>query len=303
MAILILSVLIAGCSTIEKGISKLPKLPGVGEEETSSMFGGKGTITASILNPKDSSSVYSSYPLKPLVRIANMGGSESEGQVCISGLDSETFSGFSGCDCQTFQQNKIENAFEPIDLEFGPYSIRGETGSREYSITSITRYRYSTQIRTSICIVKDIYETENCNANVIEATSGPLRISSVEEEIIPVQDNVVNIIFRIKASKDSEGSIWNYDKVYEQCVPSSPEREQDRKIKAQVKQFPVQGMIACSDAALNEDDEIDIVCEAKDVRLFDSSGNYLFGEDYRPEAIFELEYGFEARQSAKFFLK
>ena len=109
-ALIIIAILLAGCQEL-----KNIKLPGIDNEvETSS-----GSITAYFVNPKTGGNVLSEYPFSPAIRVKSLGGYESEGQTCISGLDSNIFSGFSGCECTTFQQIKDDSGvFQPEDLTF-----------------------------------------------------------------------------------------------------------------------------------------------------------------------------------------
>ncbi len=294
--ILIMSMLLlAGCELIEDVPSRIPGLESQPEE---SIYGGEGSIDISIINPKESGKVLKGYSLEPIIRVKNLGGSEAEGKVCITGLDQDTFSGFSGCECLNYMQLSQDNAFDDIDLKYGPYSINADEESKHHSLTAINRFRYSTSIKSDICISADIYENPECSADINAVTSGPITIDSIEETIIPINDQVVSIVFSISIENDGQGNLWPIERLDERCSAGKIE-EQEKKITAEIIGFPVSADISCEDARL-EDEEATITCKAEQVRLFDQQGDYVFNEKYKPEVIFQLEYGYETRESRRF---
>ncbi|MBU2589646.1 MAG: hypothetical protein KKA65_04555 [Nanoarchaeota archaeon] len=304
LIILIASILVlSGCDLLSSITNKIPsKLPGLNQEEKQTTYGGTGTLETSIVNPKKSGTILNGYPFQPVVRIKNLGGSESYGQVCITGLDQDVFSGFSGCECLNYQQRRVDETFEDIDLKFGAYNIQTEE-EKAYALTAINRFKYGTNIKAEICITADIYEDQKCSADISQVTSGPLKINSIEETIIPLSDNLVTIIFRIEVDNVGDGNLWDLQRVNEQCVPFTPIDEDKKKIKTNIIRFPVSADLQCQEVKLDENDEAIITCEAKQVSLLNSQGIYLFDEDYKPEVIFELEYAYETRESNTFSIK
>jgi len=303
LILLITSLLVlSGCDLISSATDKIPsKLPGIKNEEKQTSFGGSGSIQASIVNPQKGASVLKAYPFQPVVRIKNLGGSEADGQICITGLDQDVFSGFSGCECLNYQQIKRDDLFEDIDLKFGSYNIQTEE-SKSYALTAINRFKYSTTIKADVCITADIYEDQKCGANINSVTSGPFRVSSIEETIIPINDNVVTIIFELDIDNVGSGNLWDLNRINEMCVPFKSINEDKKKIKADIIRFPVSADLQCQDSKLDEDGETSITCEAKQVSLFDNQGVSLFSKDYKPEVTFKLEYAYETRNSNTFNL-
>lgn len=311
--------LLTGCDVIKKYTKKIPsKLPGIDMEEEQQTFGGTGSIDATIINPKKDGTILSGYPLETVVRITNLGGSESEGQTCITGPNQDIFSGFSGCECLSFQQiRNDEGKFESRDLKFGPYQLRDAESETPYSVTSITRYKYATDIKAETCIVQDMYETEDyeagknvrdvCEVDIMSVTSGPLEVYSIEEIIIPIDEYRVTMIFNIYVGNEGKGNLWSLERLNEQCAPSISLKDDEKKIRAEIKGFPVSGDLMCQDATLDKDEEAMITCEAKEISLYSSDPMgeqvYLFGDDYRPEITFELEYAYETRTSNSFTIR
>lgn len=293
--LLAVALLLAGCQALSN--IKLPKtLPGLDSGEEG---GSSGSISAYFVNPKNGGNILQEYPFSPAIRIKSLGGYETEGQACISGLDKEIFSGFEGCECLSFQQQKDDSGkFEPEDVTFGPYTIRLNADDRkEYVISSVTKFEYGNEVKADICISKDVYENEGCTASIKSATSGPLVVGSVEQETIPLTENIVTLIFKIHASKAEEGRFILEENLNDQCTPLPS--EDLPKIKARVKGFPTRTPVTCKDVEITGND-VTVVCEAKDISLLDSSGNSIFGDNYNPELTFELRYFFETTSSSKF---
>ncbi|MDD4878233.1 MAG: hypothetical protein PHO02_04315 [Candidatus Nanoarchaeia archaeon] len=293
--LLAVSLLLAGCQALSN--IKLPKsLPGLSSGEDT---GGSGSISAYFVNPKQGGSALKDYPFSPVVRIKSLGGYESDGQVCISGLDREIFSGFSGCECMSFKQEKDESGkFEHDDVSFGPYTLRIKQDDRkEHVVSSVTRFEYGNEIKANISISRDAYENTGCTASINSATSGPLVVGIVEQETIPITEDIVTLIFKIHASKAEEGRFILEENLNDQCTPLSSEKLP--VIRARAKGFPTRAPVTCRDVEITGND-VTVVCEAKDISLIDSSGSALFGDNYSPEVIFELRYFFETTSSARF---
>lgn len=286
--LLAISLLLAGCQEISN--IKLPKsLPGLSaEEEVSS-----GSISAYFVNPKYGGTVLEEYPFSPAVRIKSLGGYESEGQTCISGLDRDIFSGFSGCECLSFKQEKDDSGkFEQDDLTFGPYTIRIKSDDRkEHIVSSVTRFEYGNEVKAGICISADVYENTGCTASINSVTSGPLIVGSIEQETIPITEDIVTLIFKIEASKAEEGRFILEENLNDQCTPLPSEKLP--VVRARVKGFPTRASVTCKDVEITGTD-VTVVCEAKDIDA------RAFGEGYSTEITFELRYFFETTSSSKF---
>ncbi|MDI6737501.1 MAG: hypothetical protein QME12_03205 [Nanoarchaeota archaeon] len=284
--VMAIALMAAGCQEI-----KNIRLPGIDYSEEPT---GK-SLNAYFVNPKDNAVVLSKYRFQPVVRIRNLGGSESEGQTCIFGIDGKIFSGFESCECQTFQQAKDESEkFEPEDLEFGAYTIHIAKGDRkDYTLSSVTRFEYGNEIKAGICISGDVYENRGCTATLNSATAGPLVINRIEQVTIADPDNKrnINLLFKIQATKAGYGRFIPESSVNGQCNPISP--DEAPKIKARAKGFPTTAPVTCEDTEI-KGDGVTVICEVNNLDVAD------FGEGYTTEVTFELRYFFETTSSSRF---
>lgn len=291
VALLAVALLLAGCQELSN--IKFPKsLPGLDSGEDT---GSSGSISAYFVNPKNGANVLQEYPFSPAIRIKSLGGYESEGQACISGLDKEIFSGFDGCECMSFKQEKDDSGkFEPEDVTFGPYTIRLNADDRkEHLVSSVTKFEYGNEVKAAICISADVYENTDCTASINSVTSGPLIVGSVEQETIPITEDIVTLIFKIRASKAEEGRFILEENINDQCAPLPSEKLP--VVRTRVKGFPTRASVTCKDVEITGND-VTVVCEAKDI---DAGA---FGEGYSTEITFELRYFFETTSSARFTL-
>lgn len=292
-AVFCVVLLLTGCAEIKN--MKLPKfLPGFGAEDEFY----PGTLSAVIVNPKESGRVLSDYPLQPVVRINNLGGSESEGQSCISGLDRDVF-GFSGCECQSFQIIKNDaGIFEQEDVAFNSHQIRlSDTDRRDFQVSAVTRFEYGTDIKADICLTKDVYDIGKCSVAMKSVSNGPIEITGIEQETIPISEDIVTLIFNINARKAAPGRFIPEESSSAQCEPLPLDKYP--KIQARVKGFPLDNPIKCRDVEITEE-ETTITCEAKDISLIDSQGRSVFDDNYSPEVTFQLKYFFEVTDSSRF---
>ncbi len=302
IALISLVFFISGCSLAETVSDKVSgfRLPWEGGEEEG---GVQGTIAANIVSPRSGAEVPKTSKLAPVIRISNAGGYEAEGQACITGgLDKAVFSGFTGCECQSFKHEKNDaDKFENEDLRFGPYSIKYKEGeTKEHGFSTITRLEYGNGITAKICIPEDVYAVEECNVEM-KSTGGPLQVTSVEEVINPGEDESgasVDMIFKIHVSNAGGGRLITEADFNEPCRALS--FEDLPKVQARVSLFPETGLITCEDIEL-EGDSATIICKGI-VSLVNKEGNAAFSKGQMPDAGFELRYFYELRQSSQFKL-
>ncbi len=273
--------LLSGCITLQQTLFTSTKVP---QESTS------GYISQEIIFPKEGDQLQSSLPFHPTVRLTNSGPFESDGQVCISGLDSSAFRGFSGCECNTFNMQKEERTFLPENVDFGAYSILNEE-PQDYTITSITRYKYKSVAKVKMCVKDNADEMALCSSELLSTKDGPLRITSVEQASVPISDSEVALSFSINVEKRAEGDVWDVNAVQERC---RPEREIRRNVRVKINGLPF-GSGQCGEKLFDKD-EANIKCPIGEISLEGRS----FGENYNPEIEVELDYAFETRASNRF---
>jgi len=293
--ILIILVLISGCVKIPK-----LKLPGSSQTTTgkSDFIGGTKGIEAGILSPIEGGKIYSTQPLNVVVGVTNEGESESEGTTCISGLNKKYFPGFWGCECQDFtlegrrliEGERLEGEEEQLTFEIGTINPEGLEGS---TVTSKTRYDYKTYGIIKACVKKDAYSEEGCKItgkNMIKsASSAPVGIVEVTEDIISETEETAKIIFNIKLKNSGKGKLYSLDEDKDQC-----ETPVDLKKNINLRLINAPGRSHCNTVELKKD-EATAQCTITNVKVL--------GESYEPEITVELEYSYETIDSNIFEVK
>jgi hypothetical protein len=142
--LLMVLMLISGCAIIQK----LPGLPTPKDKGSSIIFGGSDSVDTDIAYPAEGGKIFEQYSFTPVVKLTNSGDyKKPQGQVCLSGLDSSVFKGFTGCDCQQFPQETYGEDFKWEDIEFPKYSLR--LGSKTDSTTRQRQKQSSVLKKTS----------------------------------------------------------------------------------------------------------------------------------------------------------
>ncbi len=256
-------------------------------EESSS-----GYLIQEIIFPKEGSNLPENSPISPLIQLINTGPANTDGQVCISGLDSINFKGFSGCECNTFSMQKEEKSFLPESVNFGPYSILQEE-NQDYTLTAITRYRYQTIAKAKLCLKDNAYDMASCNAELISSKDGPIRILSLEQQTSPLSEKDAAVTLLINVDKQADGELWDVNAMQERC---RPERQLRKVIRTRIAGLPFRSSGSCQDTKL-EDDEAVINCDLGEIQLASGSS---YGSGYSPEIEITLDYAFEMINSNKF---
>lgn len=315
IAVIIAAFLISGCSligTISDKASTI-RIPGIEQAEETA-----GTITVSIVSPRHGAEVPKSSRLAPVIRISNLGGYEAEGQACITGgLDKDVFSGFTGCECQSFKmEKKYDGTFDNQDLRFGPYAIKYKEGeTKEHGFSTVARFGYDADINANICIPEDIYAAEECGAQIIVTDKltgkpksvpsilvGQLQVTGIEEITTPPaegeDENALNVMLKINVQNTGSGRLITETDFNEPCKALS--FEELPRIQARVKNFPTNDLITCDDVEF-EGDSATIICRGI-VNLVKADGTAVFAKGQNPEIQFQLRYFYELRQSSRFRL-
>lgn len=299
--LLMILLLINGCVKFSDIKEKLPGMPGTTTAGKKDFIGGTKGLTTEIISPTESGKVYSSQPFNVAVKLNNEGEAQARGATCV-------FGSFSECDCQEFtlegkrkiEGESLEGEWKTLTFEKG--MIDKEEGPTSFFITAETRYDYKTYGIIKACVKKDAYSKEGCQIspekNMLKsASSAPIVISEVKQEIMPETEETVKLIFNIKIKNAGKGELYYSDREKTQCgAPSiSP---QDKKTIS-VKMINAPGKAICKTAELREDkikkltkDETTTSCEV--------TGVTTLSETYEPEIALELEYAYETIDSNKF---
>lgn len=288
--LLIFLLVISGCKVLELK-PKLPgKLPGSTVSGQGDFIGGRLGLTATIATPVEKGKAYSGETFNAVVSLKNEGEATAEGATCV-------FGSFSGCECQDFvlegrrmvEGEKLEG--EETTLTFTGNTVEKDSESSNY-VTAKTRYDYKTYGIIQACIKKEPYSKskEECNIvdeNVVKsASSAPLNILEIKEELVPETDRIARLIFDVKLKHVGEGKLYSLDEGKDQCE-TSPEMKP--RIDARLINAP--GNSNCNSVELKED-EAELHCTVKDVELLD--------EGYEVPITLELSYAYETIDSNQF---
>lgn len=294
--LIIVTAAISGCMpSLQDAIKNLPGFP-----STSSYIpGGSAGVSMEIISPSEDETVSSDYPFEPKVRITNEGGADTEGSICIFGLDEEAFSGFSGCECEDYEivvtEEGAESDREKVIL-FPSYSIQKFEDITNGEMTISNKYKYKTKGTFEACIKKDPFSKKGCqiksgsrSENLVKSTtSGPLSIEKVTESI-NVEENTADVTFTVEAEKKGKGNLLGLDDFNVHTC----ERKEGLKPEFEVRllNVPDIGSINCGTGTMDEEGKGHVSCNAE-ISLTDKSGSYLY-ENYNPTIEIEVTYTFE----------
>ena len=262
--------------------------------------GGSGSIETTINFPLDGGNVYTSDRFAPILKIENVGEANGDGMILFSGLDSDIFGTYGGCQYSLYFDTVVDDPEgylqEVIFDDLPSTSVSTETSSTQFMTVS-TRYAYTTYGVFEACLTGDPVGETACNPTgdkLEESSSGPLEITSIEEELTPVGGNAVtlrlNIDARVNAAK-SEQLISVEDTSNTDCVLSSQDY-----IDAQVRVILFGQSYSCGNLRFeNGKDEASVTC-----RIQNLDNNLFIGGQKLYTGWVEVNYGFEDRQSVSF---
>lgn len=305
IVLIIISIALGGClPSIQNALRNLPGLPSTTGENL--ILGGSGGIKVEVISPGEDEPLNGDYPLAPKMKVINEGNSDSEGTLCIFGLDGSVFPSFSGCECESYDvvvlDDEDENYKEAI-VEFPTYGISKGQAKGNLGMTISNKYKYTTRGKFEACIKKDPYSSKGCqvksgtrSVNLLKSTtSGPVGITKVTEELTD-QDEIADLVFTVEVDNKAGGNILKIgDYNSRQC---SPEEGVEPEFEVRLINVPDEGEVMCGVGKFDEKGKGRISCEAS-ISLFDSSSNYLY-EKYLPEIEVEVTYTFEGIQSTQF---
>lgn len=306
--LLLLTIIISGCAPLDDlGRKASNFLPGLDFNSGNNILGESGFITMEILYPSFDEKINidpTFNEFAPIIRLKNTGSVDARGQLCITGLDTHAFSGITSCECLSYSFYKFpDEPYEPQILTFGPYTISSEA-SGDFGFTAINRYAYRTQALFNPCIRKDPYDKNECRAQAIETSNGPITITHITEQISPTSAGGVKLTLNIGLKTVAKGKLISESKVLQQCAVDLGSLESAKiqpTISGEIKDLPYASYIRCKDTTLEKGEGL-MTCTIGDIKLFDEGGNYLFRTDIQTPSKLELNYAFEEIQSTKFSL-
>lgn len=301
MILILAAVIISGCELADKIPKSLPGLePSKGDE---SLLGSSGEITMNIIYPTEGGSIIRDIEFSPRIEVMNTGSANADGQVCISGIGSETFTSFSGCECLNYQYHKVpDETFEPETLIFGPYGLEvAQDLSTDFVMTSINRYEYTSKAIFKPKISKDLASS---GIDIQETANGPLAIQSIKQEVVPTQGDAIVLAYKVELKNTGRGKVIPATYLREECavddIGSIERRKTHVRVTAGIENFPTIGSVPCKEAYVNDKGEASLTCVIGQVSMTDEYGNYIFTESVQTPSTLIVNYAYEQRDSNKF---
>lgn len=300
--LLIVLLLVAGCVKLSDIKGKIPGLSSTTTAGKKDFIGGTKGVTTQIISPAEGGKIYSSQPFNIAVKLNNEGEAQARGATC-------TFGSFLDCDCQEFtlegkrkmEGESLEGEWKTLTFEKGMI-VKEEEGPASFFVTAETRYNYKTYGIIKACVKKDVYSKEGCQIspekNMIKsASSAPIIISEVKQEIIPEAEETVKLIFNIKIKNEGKGDVYLMDREKAQCGASDTSPQERKTIN--VKMINAPGKAICKTAELRED-KTKKLTKYETTTSCEVTGVQAPSETYEPEITLELEYAYETIDSNKF---
>lgn len=280
---------ISGCT-----FPSIKGLSGTAPSGKTDFVGGTKGVEAEIVSPAEKGKAYLNVPFKIVVKLNNQGESTADGAVCA-------FGSFSACDCQPFklegkrmvENEKIEGEETILTFEGGQVSKEEIEGTSHF-VTAKTRYKYKTYGIITACVNKDLYSEKKTGCKITSgksiiksASSAPISITEVTEELVPETEETAKLIFGIKIKNLGKGNLYSLGADKTQC--ESPTTGLQNRVNVDLVNAP--GKVTCNQAELKKD-EATTHCTVENVKLL--------GESYEPEITIELEYAYETIDSNQF---
>lgn len=175
--------------------------------------GGSDSVETIINSPLDI--VFANDRMPVSVSLLDTGESNVEyGEVCITGLNNDYFPDLSGCNCQSYYitlDDKDDQNFKSSTINFDSAFVSAEASGNHF-MTFINRFSYTTYAPFEICFTNDL--SDDCiSGNKLKASSsGPLKITSIEERLVP-NSNVVDLRLLIEAEYTGDSMLISQDDV------------------------------------------------------------------------------------------
>ncbi len=263
--------------------------------------GGSTGVVTTITNPAEDSTVYVGDRLPVTLLLEDIGESSVEyGTVCITGLDENSFAGLGGCNCDNYYitlDESDDSNFERTIVDFTPSLVSSEASGSQH-LTAYTRYEYTAYGPITLCLTGDPTLETDCsiNGNKLKASSsGPLQITSVEEHISTVGENVITLRLSIEAKNPTlkNSAIIDIDAASESsCLIS----DEDGKVSANVFVILFGESYSCGTMAFEQDtDTATVSCKIENIDT-----QRLIGGQKEYDGWIRINYGFQEIQSVAF---
>ncbi|MFH1971859.1 MAG: hypothetical protein ABIJ18_00090 [archaeon] len=240
----------------------------------------------------------------PAVNVQDLGQSDAEGEICVTGLDTE-FSGFSGCDCEDYYivVSEDDEYYENDQIvDFTPGYKVPQDKSGEYVSTFVNRYMYSTYGIVDVCI-KQISTTreskgscEGTQDNILDvSSSGPLKIKTVSQRLSRLGSDAVSLTLTYELEETGKGNVVNENAFMSgSCFYTSDE---GKKVKVSFNLFDEE--YSCGFVEM-EDGKGEGSCLIEDISVVGGSEEYLFQDEKEQKAYLITEYVWEETESVMF---
>ena len=282
--------------TVEEDDSSLTECPYI-------CSSGSSGIETTINHPKDGSdTVLVGDQFAARVKVDNVGEASADGIVCMTGLNSQDFSGITGCECESFFIDlHDEDDLNYEDLIFDAASVQSEA-SGSHAVTFYTRYSYTTYGIFELCLSGDPDNEDECSTSttsdrVTVSSSGPVSVTSVTQELNPVGGNALELRLRVTAEYDSSATqslISLDDSVSDSCVLDVDYDSYSVPVDIRLVLFEEEQSGACSEMSFAYGEE-----EATSTCRVDIDTNDLVGKkEWR--GFVELDYGYQEIESVQF---
>ena len=272
---------------------------------------GSSGVELEILNPDTSIGdsekriIPAGYEFIPSLIVHDEGMSDADGEVCVTGLDSSTFSGVGGCDCADYYivVEEEEDYFlndQVVDI-FPGYGVASGTEG-DYLMNFINRYKYKTYAVVDACLKQDPADKEGCSSSgsILDvSSSAPLTVKSVDQTITrPGQGtNAINLILTYEVSaKGNAGSGLINDEVLFSGLCYDP-NDEDPWID--VKFVILNQEYSCESIQLIAGEGTGS-CIADSIITEGSSGEYLFEDQSTHQGYLEFSYLWEDIETVEF---
>ncbi|MDP3919045.1 MAG: hypothetical protein Q8Q35_04055 [Nanoarchaeota archaeon] len=247
--------------------------------------------------------IYANSRFTPSVNINDEGESDTEGIVCITGLNSEVFEDYEECSCQDFYvtlQDASDPNFEYDEIDFSSIYVSTEESSEE-EMTIITRYKYITYGIFEVCLTGDPDRETECSesGNKLETSSaGPVNVNSIKEDIQTVGDNSITLRLQIEADYDASANqqlVALNDVTDSSCFIGGSGED----VYVDVDVILLGKSTSCGEMVFEPGEESStITCKLDNIDV-----DLLVGGSKEKEGWVKLTYGFEDIQSHKFDIK
>lgn len=289
---------VSGCASFTDFFKGLPGIKPPTSGGGKSFVGGTNSIALSILQPPESGKISKEVPLRVSVNVKNDGEALAEGQVCVTGLNTNVFEEAESCKCDEFslkgkakfEEETTEGENKVFNFDEGSATI-DEFTINSFSVTSIARYSYKTYASVEGCVVKDILTSKDCkprqDAKLVGVSSAPLQVTSVSQELLLTSEDEYSMTLFIEVAHKGNGQFFSTSITKDICG------EEDSNINknVEVKLFNAPGRASCNPLVFKKKEDIGTAtCTVTGVEA----------RDYKPMINIELSYTYEIRESNNF---